>query len=120
MRHHYSRRKLLRGAGVSMALPWMESLTVWGDETVPKSEPGSHAPVRVAVLFSGSGFHAGHWWAKGNSSEMELGPVLEPLNDFREKLLLIDGLYNEEALKGNIHSSQTGNLLSGASLADGG
>src|SRR5262249_46556212 len=30
------------------------------------------------------------------------------------------GLFNAEALKGNIHSSQTGNLLSGAPLAAGG
>ena len=51
---------------------------------------------------------------------MELGKVLAPLADFREKLLFIRGLYNEEALKGNIHSSQTGNLLSGAPLASGG
>jgi len=51
---------------------------------------------------------------------MELGPVLEPLSDFREKLLFVGGLYNEQALKGNIHSSQTGNMLSGAPLADGG
>src|SRR5207245_10374324 len=51
---------------------------------------------------------------------MELGKVLAPLTDFREKMLFIRGLYNEEALKGNIHSSQTGNLLSGAPLASGG
>ena len=30
------------------------------------------------------------------------------------------GLYNEQARKGNIHSSQTGNILSGAPLASGG
>ena len=30
--HHLSRRTMLRGIGVSMALPWMESLRVWGDE----------------------------------------------------------------------------------------
>jgi hypothetical protein len=35
-------------------------------------------------------------------------------------MLFIRGLYNEQALKGNIHSSQTGNLLSGAPLASGG
>ncbi len=46
--------------------------------------------------------------------------MLEPLADFRERLLFIRGLYNAEALKGNIHSSQTGNLLSGAPLASGG
>ena len=51
---------------------------------------------------------------------MQLGPVLESLTDFRERLLFINGLYNAEALKGNIHSSQTGNLLSGAPLASGG
>jgi hypothetical protein len=34
--------------------------------------------------------------------------------------VFIRGLYNAEALKGNIHSSQTGNLLSGAPLAAGG
>jgi hypothetical protein len=51
---------------------------------------------------------------------MELGKVLAPLTDFRDKMLFIRGLYNAEALKGNIHSSQTGNLLSGAPLASGG
>jgi hypothetical protein len=35
-------------------------------------------------------------------------------------MLFIRGLFNAEALKGNIHSSQTGNLLSGAPLAAGG
>ncbi|HRX79033.1 MAG TPA: DUF1552 domain-containing protein, partial [Pirellulaceae bacterium] len=51
---------------------------------------------------------------------MELGKVLHPLNDFRDRLTFIRGLYNAEALTGNIHSSQTGNLLSGAPLSAGG
>ncbi len=117
--HRLSRRTFLRGLGVSMALPWMESLTVWGDEP-SGSKPASRAPVRLAVLFSGNGFHSREWWAKGEGRQMELGQVLAPLADFREKMLFIRGLYNEEALKGNIHSSQTGNLLSGAPLASGG
>ena len=76
--------------------------------------------MRLAVLFAGNGFHSKEWWAKGEGKDMELGQVLAPLTDFREKLLFIRGLYNEQALKGNIHSSQTGNLLSGAPLASGG
>src|SRR5689334_10616935 len=117
--HKFTRRTFLRGVGVTMALPWMESLPVWGD--VPAStKPASEAPVRLAVLFSGNGFHSTEWWAKGEGKQMELGQVLAPLTDFREKLLFIRGLYNAEALKGNIHSSQTGNLLSGAPLASGG
>lgn len=102
-----------------MALPWLESMTVWGDEPKGK-EPGSEAPLRLAILFSGNGFHSREWWARGEGKAMELGKVLAPLHDHREKMLFIQGLYNAEALKGNIHSSQTGNLLSGAPLASGG
>src|SRR6266404_1783979 len=118
--HQFSRRTFLRGIGVTMALPWMESFNVWGDTPPTGTRPASEAPVRLAVLFSGNGFHSKEWWAKGEGKEMELGRVLTPLSDFREKLLFIRGLYNEEAQKGNIHSSQTGNLLSGAPLASGG
>ena len=115
----FSRRTFLRGVGVSMALPWMESLRVWGDEA-KAVRGGSEAPVRLAVLFAGNGFHSKEWWARGAGRSMELGQVLAPLADFRDRMLFIRGLYNAEALKGNIHSSQTGNLLSGAPLASGG
>src|SRR3989441_2247922 len=118
--HQFSRRTFLRGVGVTMALPWMESFNVWGDIPPAALKPASEAPVRLAVLFSGNGFHSKEWWAKGEGQNMEFGKVLAPLTDFREKLLFIRGLYNEEAQKGNIHSSQTGNLLSGAPLASGG
>ncbi|KAB2654678.1 MAG: DUF1552 domain-containing protein [Verrucomicrobia bacterium] len=117
--YRMSRRTMLRGLGVTMALPWMESLRVWGDGPAA-ARHASEAPVRLAVLFSGNGFHSREWWAKGEGDAMELGKVLEPLSEFRKKLLFVRGLYNAEALKGNIHSSQTGNLLSGAPLASGG
>ena len=118
-KHQFSRRCMLRGIGVSMALPWMESLPVWGDAPVSK-QASSEAPVRLAVVFAGNGFHSKEWWAKGEGGEMELGQVLSPLADFRQKMLVVRGLFNAEAQKGNIHSSQTGNLLSGAPLASGG
>lgn len=120
MTQHYSRRTFLRGVGVSMALPWLESIPVWGDELTSTAQSASQAPVRMAVLFSGNGYHSREWWAKGEGKGLELGQVLAPLYDFREKLLFVQGLYNVEATKGNIHSSQTGNLLSGAPLASGG
>src|SRR6476661_16038 len=118
-KHKFSRRTMLRGIGVSMALPWLESLNVWGD-VAKGAAVASEVPVRLAVLFAGNGFHSKEWWAKGEGKSMELGQVLTPLAKHREKMLFIRGLFNEQALKGNIHSSQTGNLLSGAPLASGG
>lgn len=117
--HHFARRTFLRGLGVTMALPWLESLRVWGDQSIGNST-ASQAPIRFCVTFSGDGFHSREWWAKGEGRNLELGQVLAPLVDFREKLLFVRGLYHEEARKGNIHSSQTGNILSGAPIASGG
>jgi hypothetical protein len=105
-----NRRTFLRGVGVTMALPWLESL----------ARAAEGPPVRLAVLFSGNGFHSREWWAKGEGAGMQLGKVLESLHPLREKLNFIRGLYNEEALIGGIHSCQTGNLLTGAHLASGG
>jgi hypothetical protein len=115
-----SRRTFLRGVGVTMALPWLESLRVWGDAPTTTASGSSEAPVRMVCLFAGNGFHSREWWAKGEGKEMELGKVLQPLLPHREKLLLLRGLFNQEALIGGIHSCQTGNLLTGAHLAPGG
>ena len=107
----FTRRAMLRGLGVTMALPWLESLSAFADD----SPTGNSAqpPVRLAVLFAGNGFHSREWWMKGAGREIELGKVLEPLSPLKEKLLLVRGLYNAEAGKGGIHGAQTGNLLTG-------
>ena len=73
----FSRRTFLRGLGVTMALPWLESLRVWGDEA-RAVRGASEAPVRLAVLFAGNGFHSKEWWARGSGKSMELGKVLAP------------------------------------------
>ena len=46
-----SRRTLLRGLGVSMALPWMESLPVWG---AASEAAAPAATVPVAAVFKKS------------------------------------------------------------------
>ena len=63
MNHQLSRRTMLRGLGVTMALPWLESRRVWGDEAA-SADPSSEAPTRMAILFAGCGFHSHEWWAK--------------------------------------------------------
>jgi hypothetical protein len=113
-----TRRAVLRGLGVSMALPWLESLPVWGD--APVRGRSSQPPVRLAVLFAGNGFHSREWWARGQGRTLQLGKVLAPLEPLKDRLLFLRGLYNAEAGKGGIHSAMTGNLLTGAALEGGG
>ena len=103
-----SRRTLLRGAGVTLALPWLESLA-----------SGAALPRRFAVLFMGNGINGKHWWAKGAGAQMELGKSLEPLGPWKSKLNFIHGLFNKPSTAVGIHPGQTGGLLSGAPLQKG-
>lgn len=110
-----SRRMFLHGVGVTMALPWLESVPVWGAEPVAKAE----SPKRFAALFMGCGVNPDHWWAKGSGTDMELGKSLEPLAKLKAKLNVVNGLFNKSATGVGIHPGQTGNILSGASLQKG-
>jgi hypothetical protein len=115
-RFQLSRRTFLRGVGVTMALPWLESMPVWGAETRGVS---SATPKRFAALFMGNGINGNHWSAKGAGAEMELSKTLEPLAPFKKKLNVINGLFNKPAVGVGIHPGQTGNILSGMPLMKG-
>ena len=111
-----TRRTALLGAGVTMALPWMESLAA-SDEQSSTENPVF--PKRFAALFMGNGINADHWWAKGAGDEMELSRTLEQLDPFKKKLNVVTGLFNRNANGVGIHPGQTGNILSGAALQKG-
>jgi hypothetical protein len=113
-----SRRIFLRGLSASIALPWLESMPVWGDETA--SRPSNEPPVRFACVFSGNGFVKKHWWAEETDGTLKLGEVLAPVEPFKEKLTFIRGLCNPNAQGFGIHPCMTGNLLTGIRLATGG
>jgi len=110
-----SRRTVLRGVGVAMSLPWLESVPVWSDESGKSALP----PKRFAAMFMGNGINPKHWWAKGSRAEMELSRTLEPLAPLKTKLNVVSGLFNKRATGVGIHPGQTGNILSGVALQKG-
>src|SRR5688500_12121971 len=114
-----SRRRFLRGAGVVMALPWMESLPVWGAEPLLKSGTPAPATKRLAVLFMANGVHPTYWSANGAGEAMKLSESLAPLEPWKSRIHYVAGLFNEAATGVSIHPCMTGNLLSGAPLAKG-
>ena len=116
--HKFTRRTLLRGAGVTVALPWLESIPLLGDQTAAGT-PAAAPPKRFAALFMGNGINPNHWWARGSGADMELSKSLEPLAALRPRLNVISGLFNKRATGVGIHPGQTGNILSGAALQKG-
>ena len=112
--HGISRRTMLRGAGVTMALPWLESLPAFGNTAAPAA-----VPKRFAVMFMGNGINENHWSAEGQGAEMKLSKTLSVLEPLKHKINVIDGLFNKAATGNGIHPAQTGNLLSGVDIQKG-
>ena len=105
-----------------MALPWMESIPVWGTEPRTERSTGSDPgpfPRRFAAVFMANGINPDHWGASGSGAEMELSKSLTPMTPQKTKMNVISGLFNKRATGVGIHPGQTGNILSGAALEKG-
>src|ERR1700737_2114074 len=107
-----SRRAVLRGAGCTVALPFLESLHALAD--VPS--PGAF-PKRFGIVFLGCGINEDHWSAEGQGADMKLSKTLSPLEPLKQKINVIDGLYVHALTGQGIHPAQTGSLLSGATIS---
>jgi hypothetical protein len=110
-----TRRLFLRGAGVALALPWLESLPVLAD-TVAAARPAG-PPLRLGIVFFSNGVEPAHWWAKGKGADMEVGPVLEPMLPHREDMIFIRGLFHKAAFTSTSPHLGRMNLLSGAQVS---
>jgi hypothetical protein len=120
-RRRIPRRTFLRGVGVTMALPWLESLSGWATTSgdAAGTTAGQKFPKRFAVLFMGNGINPDHWGVSGSGAEMELSKSLAPLDPVKSKINLIHGLFNQAATGHGIHPPMTGSLLSGVPIQKG-
>ncbi|MEO6569579.1 MAG: DUF1552 domain-containing protein, partial [Opitutaceae bacterium] len=119
----FSRRTFLRGVGVTMALPWLESLPGLGVTPSAAAETGGGAaatfPQRFGVLFMGNGISPNNWSGQGAGTNMRLSKTLTPLEPLKGKINVIHGLFNKAATGQGIHPAMTGQLLSGVPIQKG-
>jgi hypothetical protein len=110
----FSRRVILKGAGCSMALPWLASLNAFAD-----TPAAADFPTRFGVMFLGCGVNENYWSAEGSGADMKLSKTLSPLEPVKQKINVIDGLYVKALTNQGIHPAQTGSLLSGEHITKG-
>lgn len=87
-----SRRTLLRGAGASLALPWLEAMT----PSLARAA-ATPAPLRLAVLYVPNGVNMVDWTPAAEGAGYELPAALQPLAARREQLLVLTGLTHDKA-----------------------
>lgn len=85
------RRTFLRAAGVSLALPWLESLAP------ARALAAARGPVRrMVTICTPLGLHAPHFFPAKSGEDYELTPYLEVLRDFRDEFTVVSGLEHPE------------------------
>ena len=102
-----SRRTVLRGLGVAMALPWMEAMASGSRALASVSASAASAgtglsasgiPVRAAFIFAPNGVNYDHWRPTGSAgSVFELSPTLRPLQAVRDRVNVLTGLTLDKA-----------------------
>jgi len=115
--HNASRRHFLRGVGVALALPWMESLPVFGQTLTTAGKAVNAPPLRLGVVYFSNGVEPIHWWAKGAGANMEIGQALSPMMSLREDMVFIQGLFNKTAAVSTSPHLGRMNVLSGETVS---
>ncbi len=93
-RKHLSRRTFLRGAGVTIALPLLEAML---PAQTPLRSTAANPKSRFAGIFFPHGMAPGHWVPKTQGVDFEFPFIMEPLEPFRNRVVLLSGLHARSA-----------------------
>ena len=115
MARHISRRTMLRGAGgVALGLPLLEIMDA--------KAGGGGDPTRLVIFFTNNGTYHPNWTPTGNETNFTLGPILQPLAPFQDRLNILSGIDQESSYhgpgSGDPHMPGMAHLLSGTEMID--
>jgi len=88
-----SRRRFLGGAGVTLTLPFLEYFSPWGNKAY--AAPSSTA--KILAYYVPNGMNMNDWTPVLDTPNWQLSPILSPLINVKEDILVISGLTNAPA-----------------------
>ena len=89
-RGRLSRRTVLKGLGVAVALPFLEAMRP--APLVAASGDTKGPPLRMAFLYVPNGVHMPGWTPRSAGAALELPAILEPLQSVKDDILVLSGL----------------------------
>jgi hypothetical protein len=110
---HLSRRTFLQGAGVTVALPFLESMV---PAQTPLARTAAAPAQRFGFIYVPHGSIMKDWTPATDGAGFEFSPILQPLEKFRDQVTVITGLYNSGEPG---HSVSCATFLSGTVPAKG-
>ncbi len=100
MPHSLHRRTFLRASGISLALPFLESMTP------ALATNQAAAPKRLIFVCTALGLHPPNLWPKSTGRNYDSTPYLELLKDHRDDFTLFSGLSHEDQTGRQPHDSE--------------
>ena len=103
-----SRRTMLRGAGIALTLPWLETFA-WGspaEDATPRRFLSVYHPDGVGLpLKSDSAWKDWSWFPRGGERNFELTKVLDVLEPLRSEISIYSGLSHPAVRQVHGHSN---------------
>jgi len=99
---HLSRRTFLNGMGVTMALPFLESMVPAG---MPLAQTAAKPRTRLGCIYFPHGATMDKWTPAVEGSAFELTEILQPLEPFRKQVNIIRIMFQVQQTQ--FHSSFT-------------
>jgi hypothetical protein len=107
------RRRFLRGAGVALALPWLDAM-----RPAFAAEQSAEVPRRMVAICNNLGLLPGGFFPKQGGKDYELSPYLEPFKDYRNDFTVFSGVSHPDV--DGSHASEVCFLTAAPHPANGG
>src|SRR5690606_26456264 len=99
----------LRGAGAAVALPFLESMV----PALP-AHAQTVRPLRFGAVYLPNGCPMDYWMPQGPAGKLEMTPILQPLEPFRDRMIVVNNLSRPGGLTVTDHAVSSAGWLSGA------
>ena len=94
-KQHLPRRTFLRGLGVTLALPMLDSMVpAFGGARASAAQ----AVRRLGVVYVPNGMFMPNWTPANESGVLDVTETLQSLAPFRDRMLMVSGLCSEEGI----------------------
>jgi hypothetical protein len=91
---HISRRAVLRGAGIALSLPLLDSMI---PAQTPLAKTAAVPPTRFSGIFVPHGMAPGYWVPEKTGEGFDFTPIFKPLEPFRDNTVIMSGLWSKSA-----------------------
>src|SRR5690606_31603729 len=100
-RKHLSRRHVLKGAGATIALPFLDAM-------VPAASAQTAPGLRLGFVYVPHGAVQESWTPQATGRDFGMSPILQPLADYRDYLTVVSGLRNKPGESPDPHAIKAG------------